>query len=111
GNSEFSIGGAFTLPERSSTHLQFFLDLLACLPEEEIRRNSRAKDRHQGHQVLVVETDDWYQSRLDDLAPIRSGKKRGGDISKQSQGQPLENSQNQRIGAEDLNNNNEGGDG
>ena len=53
--SQLGEGRALALLESLSTHLDFFLHLLARLPKEEVRGNGGAEDCNQGHQIGLIE--------------------------------------------------------
>src|SRR5205823_4987136 len=87
---QLPLGSTAALPKPLSTSGNLFLNLLAGLPEEKVRRNRRAQDGDQGRPERAVQTNRGKKRPLENRRPIRSREKRRADVSEKSKRQPLE---------------------
>ncbi len=72
------------------TVLNLFLDLLACLPEKQIRRDGRTKDCSDEQQTVFVKIEIRYERTMDCFGPVYVCQERGYDVAQEHQRKPFE---------------------
>ena len=87
----------------------FFFDLLAGLPEKQIRRECRPHDCNEYREVASIEFKVWTDGSPSDLGNIRLREHGCANVREQSQSQPLESLLQYRVRAPYLEGKNKGG--
>src|SRR2546430_2060315 len=88
-----------------------FIHFRRRLPEEEIRGDRRPQHRDERHDEVLRQRHVWNEGRLHHGRQLRMRKERGDDIRKERQGQPLEDLEDGRVADEELQTQDQCGDG
>src|SRR5215467_13469062 len=94
-------GRALPLAQRDEALGFHLLDLVRGLPKEEIGRDGRAEDAHEGHEPLAIPVHGGDDRGPQYLLPVGRREERGDDIGEESNGEPLEILREARVAGVD----------
>jgi hypothetical protein len=82
--------GAGPVDQQAPALGSLFLHLLPCLPEKKVRADRRAENRHQCSPSVGCARDIRHRGSVQHGGPLRLHQKRGNDVRKQRERQPLQ---------------------
>ena len=82
--------GAAPLTQVVAAHRPFLFDFLGGLPEEQIRRNRCAEDRHQNAEVVAGPADLRHERGVQRRPPVDCRQKGRDHVGTKNEGQPFE---------------------
>src|SRR5205085_2174746 len=103
---QLGIAGAESLPHEYPSASDLLLHVMACLPEKHVRSDGGPEDGDQSRDVILLETDRRNERRIEHSRPVRLNKECNRDVGQQGQREPLEDTRNEPVGAEYLQQNN-----